>query len=85
MLQRLGRPVGSRELVRKAFERHLRRLNDWLPQQPNIKLLHVGYGAVIAAPRDEASRCNDFLEGRLNADAMAKAVDPRLYRNRKLR
>ena len=74
MLARLGRQAGPREQVRKGFQVHLQRVNEWLGKQPNIKLLRVDYAAVIASPEEQAARCNEFLGGGLDVAAMAEAV-----------
>lgn len=83
MLTRLGRQAGPREQVRKGFQVHLQRVNDWLGKQPNMKLLRVDYAAVIASPEEQSTRIKEFLGGGLNVATMAEAVDPLLYRNRK--
>ena len=55
----------------------------WLDAQPNFRTLQVVYPELIADPRGNAQRIDEFLGGRLAIDAMAAAVDPKLYRNRR--
>jgi hypothetical protein len=46
-------------------------------------MLRVGYADMIADSETAVDRVNDFLGGSLNRDAIIKAVDLELYRNRK--
>ncbi len=83
MLARLGRPAAPRDEIERAFKAHLERLRGWLAQQSNMELLYISYNELMAAPEVHAERLKAFLDGRPNADAMAKTVDPALYRNRR--
>ncbi len=47
-------------------------------------MLRVGYADMIVDPETAVNRGNAFLGGSLNRDAVVKAVDPELYRNRKV-
>jgi hypothetical protein len=83
MLRRLGRAPAPRETIRPAFETHLERLHAWLARQPNMAVLRVSYNLLLEGPREEAQRVLAFLGGAADVEAMAKTVDPSLYRNRK--
>ncbi|MCY2928364.1 MAG: sulfotransferase [Planctomycetota bacterium] len=83
MLQRLGRPAGNADEMRRSFTTHLVKLNAWLGQQGHIDVLRVGYHDLLASPLAQAERINQFLGGALDTAKMAAAVDPSLYRNRK--
>jgi hypothetical protein len=83
MLARLGRPSAPREDIRRAFKQHLERLRGWLATQSHLQVLNVRYDELIARPEEQAARVNEFLGGHLDVQAMADAVDPSLYRNRK--
>jgi len=83
MLARLGRPAAPRDEIKGAFSRHLDQLFAWLEKQPNMKVLYVHYQDVVADPLEQARKVAAFLDGRVDADKMAAAVDPSLYRNRK--
>jgi hypothetical protein len=82
MLARLGRPIMPREKLRGAFESQIARFDEWLSRQPNFAVLRVEYRALVSDAEAQASRINEFLGGKLDALAMASAVDPQLYRNR---
>jgi hypothetical protein len=53
-----------------------------LDGQPNIDVLYVDYGDVLASPLDQARRINQFLDGMLEMAKMVEVVDPDLYRQR---
>ena len=48
-----------------------------------MKLLRVRYAELVAQPATVVASVREFLGGRLEA-AAANAVDPSLYRNRKI-
>jgi len=83
MLQRRNRAPAPRDEIKRAFMKHLERLRDWLVEQPNMDVLYVKYAALIERPEEQAGRVSEFLRGKADAKAMAAAVDPALYRNRK--
>ena len=83
MLKRMGRPAAPRDEIRTAFANHLGRLRDWLGRQPHIRILYVKYSDLIENALEQSLRISAFLDGKVDAQAMAKAVDPALYRNRK--
>jgi hypothetical protein len=82
MLERLGRPAAPREEIKRSFTAHLQKLRAWLPQQRHLEVLDVRYNDLVADPAGQATRVRAFLEAG-DADKMAGAVDPSLYRNRK--
>ena len=84
MLTRLGRTPAPREQMRGAYAVHLQRLYDWLARQTTMTGVRVGYRDLIDRPRDQAERIRDFLGGMAEVERMVQAVDPSLYRNRKL-
>jgi hypothetical protein len=84
MLIRRGEPSDTIPDGRMAalFGKHVEQVEAWLAEQPNIDVLYVHYGDVLANPLDQALRINQFLGGDLDVEAMVAAVDPRLYRQR---
>ena len=83
MLANLGRLAVPRDKMRSAFESHLQRLDEWLSKQSSFATLRIDYPSLVAHAREEAARVNQFLSGRADANEMAMAVDPSLYRNRR--
>jgi hypothetical protein len=84
MLISRGRPtdqVDDAEMTR-LFEMHLKEVDAWLAQQPNIRTLQVGYNAMLRDPEPLVKQVSDFLDGALDTDAMLRAINPTLYRNR---
>lgn len=84
MLTRLGRTPAPRESMRRAYVLHLERLYEWLGRQANMTVLRVGYRDLVERPREQADRIAAFLGGAADVERMVQAVDPSLYRNRKL-
>jgi len=84
MLQRRGRRGAelAPEKLAEVFSHQLRRVVDWVRQQPHISLLEVDYRDVIEQPAVQAARVNDFLGGTLDVAKMSGAVEPALYRHR---
>lgn len=70
------------ERMRALFEDDLWRASYQLKRRPEFETLELHYTAVLARPLEEAQRLAAFLGGGLDAEAMAAAVDPQLYRNR---
>ncbi len=70
------------ERMRALFEDDLWRASYQLKRRPEFETLELHYSAVLAHPLDEARRLSAFLGGGLDAETMAAAVDPQLYRNR---
>ena len=70
------------EKMRELFQDDLWRASWLLKNRPQFDALDVHYTAILAEPTEQARRINAFLGGRLDANVMAGAVDPALYRNR---
>lgn len=85
MLARLGKPSAPAEAIRQHFVRHLERLRAWLAGQPFIDVLHVRYDDVVTHPDEQAARIAAFLGSKADAARMVEALDPSLYRNRRVR
>ncbi len=68
--------------MRLHFERHLARLDAWLPQQQHIDVFEIDHRSVIDDPHAVAVSVASFLERELDVEAMASVVDPALYRQR---
>jgi hypothetical protein len=84
MLVRRGEPTDTvpDEKMAELFGKHVERVEAWLDAQPNMDVLYVHYSDVLADPGGQAERLNRFLDGVLDAEAMAQVVDPDLYRQR---
>jgi len=85
MMERRGEAPDSvpDEAMAALFKRHLHETQQWLASQPNIKTLYINYNETLRNPWPTIDRLNAFLGGKLDAEAMARAVDPKLYRQRK--
>jgi hypothetical protein len=85
MLIRRGEPADAISDVHMAdlFRKHVARVEAWLDEQPNIDVLYVSYSDILASPHEQAECVNSFLGGVLDAEGMARVVDPSLYRQRR--
>ena len=85
MLERQGKKGANLPdpQLAKVFQGQLEKLDQWLPTQPNFRVLSVSYNELLQDPAAAARAVNRFLDGRLDVDAMTRAVDPALYRQRR--
>jgi len=82
MLQREGKAGADPLVLMKAFESQLAQLDTWLAAQAAIAVLPVQYHQVMQEPRSVAAALSTFLGLALDSDAMVRAVDPALHRQR---
>src|SRR5258708_33107748 len=82
MLTRLGRTAAPRDQMKRSFTVHLARLHEWLRGQTHLDVLLVSYNDLMQEPHMQARRVSAFLGGQPDVEAMAKTVDPSLYRSR---
>jgi hypothetical protein len=83
MLDVRGADRGAGEdRTRAHYEQHLAQVERFLARRSCFSTLMLNYADVLANPRDEASRLNAFLGGRLDVERMARVADPALYRSR---
>jgi hypothetical protein len=73
----------SDEKIAQVLYKHLKEVESWIFKQPNIDVLFVDYGQTINNPHKQAKIICDFLDGRVDPQMMAAAVDNKLYRERK--
>ena len=64
------------------FADQMARAERLLAERPQFRVCPVQYPALVANPKEETARVNAFLGGQLDEAAMARAVDPTLYRER---
>ena len=83
MLARRGETSAtSDERLLELFQAHLGRVKALLGTRPRFRLCELEYQKVVAEPRAEAERIRAFLGRPLDVEAMTRAVDPSLHRNR---
>ena len=83
MLERRGEPNGtSDEQMIKIWKDHVWRTNYFLKHTPHFEFIDVSYRNTVADPYTKAVRIKAFLGLPTDAEKMATAVDPNLYRNR---
>jgi hypothetical protein len=84
MLERQGvqGDKADEQTLGAVFAQHLDRIERWLAMQKHMAVLPVNYHETLADPAKTAARVAQFLDLPLVCDAMARAVDPRLHRQR---
>ena len=85
MLRRLGQLVDDRAdaELQRLFTEQISICESWIGTRPNFRKYVSDYRSVLARPRDQFRRISDFLETRLDLDAMQSCVDPSFYRKRR--
>jgi predicted AlkP superfamily phosphohydrolase/phosphomutase/tetratricopeptide (TPR) repeat protein len=71
-------PVGLND----AFEKQLKKVEDWIDSQPNVDILDVNYADVVANPDEEFDAILGFLDFKGKIEEMKKVVNKSLYRNK---
>jgi Sulfotransferase domain len=84
MLRRQGKkgdaPDGTQ--LARLFHNHLQKLDAWIQNQENFSVLYVSYNDILNSPERIVMDIDLFLGHRLDTQAMAKILDPSLYRQR---
>ncbi len=70
--------------VISLFRQELQRVEDYLKDKPQFKVIYINYNEMLARPRPCVQALNDFFGGGLDTDKMLGVVDPSLYRQREL-
>jgi hypothetical protein len=85
MLDRQGR-TGARlsdEQLKALYTQQIEKVLSHLRSVQNVQVMEINYADLIADPPAAAARVQAFLQANLDKQAMASAVDPALYRNRR--
>ncbi len=84
MLIRRGEPTDktSDEAMADLFQQHLASVQDWLANQPNIRVLYIPYDALLKDPQTHIQTVIDFLGLPLDTAAMLAVPDRSLHRQR---
>jgi hypothetical protein len=64
------------------FDKHVAEVKQWLAGQPHFDVLYLHYSDILQDGRSHIQAVNQFLGSSLDEAAMAKVIDPDLYRNR---
>ena len=85
MLEHLDKDAGAADnaAMTAQFTRHLGQVKAWLREQSHMDVLYIRHAEAVAEPQAVAERLQTFLGRPLDIDAMAAAVQPQLYRNRR--
>ena len=85
MLQRHGArgDTANDQTLAAVFGQHLDRTERWLAMQQHMTVLPVNYHETLADPVATATRVAHFIALPLAVEEMARAVEPRLHRQRR--
>ena len=72
-------PIDDAQL-RKDYQAHLENVKDWLRSQDWLSVLFISYNQVLRDPMAAFQKVGAFIEIDLDMEAMARVVDPTLYR-----
>lgn len=83
MLERRGKAGGdlADDRVMAIYAKQLADLVAWMDAAPNFRHLDADYNRILKDPRETVEAVNTFLGGGMEVQAMARAVDPTLYRS----
>src|SRR5262249_16833611 len=79
--QKEGGRLNDRQLA-ESFNQQFQRLDNWIRRQDNFAILYLEYNKLLIDPDPAAVEINRFLGLQLDTDAMIKAVNPSLHRQR---
>jgi hypothetical protein len=87
MLARNGKIISDTAMddgeLMASYQRHLKEVQVFLGESTSIKSLTVSYNDILRQPLATFTRVADFLDGQVDPRAMARVVDPDLYREKK--
>lgn len=83
---RLGEPVQkvNDDILEAIFAKHLRQIQDHMSQCKNISVLYIDYNQLVATPILSLQKIAEFLDLDTVNEHMIQAVNPLLYRNRRV-
>jgi len=82
LMQQYAMQQGALAPLQAAANFQLAQLEPWLAGRPDIAVLPVAYHRVLREPSAVVEELRAFLGLELDAEAMVRAVDPALYRQR---
>ncbi len=83
MLVRDEKRVSMETVPLKLMDKYKASLDKayrWMENQPNVEFIKVSYKEVMESPFMQAMLVNDFFDGALTVEKMARIPDPTLYR-----
>jgi len=85
MLIRSDKPTDeiSDEKLAELYSKHLAKVESWVSQQSNIKVLDVDYNDLMQNADPYLAKIQQFLGVEMDTKEMSGVVDPALYRQRK--
>lgn len=81
-MEKMSGPI-NRDEEKPLLNKLNRYTINLMNKRNDISYITVKYNDVIKNPKGEMERVNKFLNGMLDVDEAIKAVDPKLYRNKR--
>lgn len=66
-----------------AFQKQIQVIEKWKDRAPNIEILYIDYSLLLENPDNYTTQIKDFIATDMNIEEMKKAIDKKLYRNKK--
>jgi hypothetical protein len=84
MLERRGEPTDRvrDDQMAAMFAKHVALVLEKARARPEMRVLVLRHGDILANPRAATARIYDFLGGGLDYEAMSRAVDAKLWRQK---
>lgn len=76
--------IGDVEME-EQFGKHLAAIKYWLARQPNMEVLYMDYGKMLASPASHCAQIAEFVNLPMDVEKMQRVPNERLYRNRVVR
>jgi hypothetical protein len=83
MLARSGKTSADPAVLARIYQTQMDELERWLGTQKHFRFMRVEHQRLLGNPSEVAAEINAFLGGSFDTAAMAAAVDPLLYRERR--
>ena len=68
--------------MKALLRRYLMSLKQYINPKENMDVLYISYNEIMEDPEEAVEELVEFFEASLDRDAITKAIDPALYRNR---
>lgn len=84
MLERSGEDPdkADQDDLLEILRRHLKHVQWWLDDQPNVRVVHIDYNKMLTSPDEEIRKLVAFFDQPMDARAMEAVIDHDLYRQR---
>jgi hypothetical protein len=84
MLERSGEDPDKvdQDDLSEILRRHLKHVQGWLDEQPNVRVVYIDYNKMFTSPDEEIRKLVAFFDQPMDVRAMEAVIDHDLYRQR---